>query len=341
MSGMNLAKIASHLILAGLEHETNGKAITSDCPVCKGKMTMAADVEFGKMRVVCNTGCNDIAIIRALAADKDPSRARFDAYKVQWEEGAKGKPAKLIMPGIPNHDDLAGQLAWLTSVLNLDRGHPVTKAVRYGKHGQDGAVELERADALPLRFEPAAVMNTSRRLLPALGWQLLPTDAQPHGFKDEDCRTVAHVVQLAVGVCKAPTAAQDAAGVVSTFISRSTPIHGHSTYGTITEKWPGLNALVKPDRDSRYGASNYLVDSNTGELAIRVSDLKLAARDHEGSSLPHGWLDYRMEALGWKRVMVEGRQRPGREGLKGPHLAMLFWRGMWVTPAVETGDVST
>lgn len=334
----NLARIANHLVLAGLEHEHNGKTIASDCPICRGSRTMVADVDHGKMRFACATGCDEVEIMRALKADRDPTRARFDAYNVQWEDGAKGKPKKLVMPGLPAHDDLAGQLAWLTSVLNLDREHPVTKAVRYGRHGQDGAVELERAEALPLRFEPAAVMNTSRRLLPALGWQLLPTDAQPHGFKDEDCRTIAHVVQLAIGVCKAPTAAQDAAGVVSTFIFRSTPIYEHTTYGPIDERYAALHALVRPDRDR---ASNYLVDRNTGELVIRVCDLKAAAREHEGTGLPHGWLDYRMEALGWQRITIEGRRESGRAGLRSAHLRSSFWRGMLITTEAESDDVST
>lgn len=68
--------------------------------------------------------------------------------------------------------------------------------------------------------------------------------------------------------------------------------------------------------------ARYLVDANTGELVIRVGDLQAAARAHIGSSLPRGWLDARMQALGWDR-----RGLDGHAGRQGRHARTLIYRG--------------
>ena len=71
----------------------------------------------------------------------------------------------------------------------------------------------------------------------------------------------------------------------------------------------------------------YLVDANTGELVIRVGDLQAAARSHIGSSLPRGWLDARMRALGWERRALDGHAVDGRAGRIGPHARTFVYCG--------------
>jgi hypothetical protein len=44
-----------------------------------------------------------------------------------------------------------------------------------------------------------------------------------------------------------------------------------------------------------------------------------AARRYEGTSLPRGWLDARIEGMEWKRITVAGYGQPGRASRTGPH----------------------
>ena len=237
---------------------------------------------------------------------------------------------KLVLPVVPEHDDLPGLLAWLTTVLNLDPAHPVTDVRHEGQRGPEGHVHITRAGAGSIRFEPARAISTARQMLPALIFQRHLSDGEPHGFRDQDCRTVAHVITKACGVCAAPDEAQEAAAIVGTFTFRAEPVEGFTTYGTPAQRYEAAEALrtgFDAYEDRPGGRSRYLVDDHTGEIVIRVSDLQVAGREHTGSSLRHGWLDARMEHLGWARARLEGRALPGREGRKGPHLRCDVYRG--------------
>jgi hypothetical protein len=79
---------------------------------------------------------------------------------------------------------------------------------------------------------------------------------------------------------------------------------------------------------------------------IAVSNLQDAARRHVGSSLPHGWVDARMEAIGWERITLDGYDQSGRDGRRrGRHARIDAYRGQ-LRPVSEeaedaTGPVST
>jgi hypothetical protein len=75
------------------------------------------------------------------------------------------------------------------------------------------------------------------------------------------------------------------------------------------------------------GGPRYLIDAKTEELVIGVADLADAARGHTGSSLRRGWLDARMDGLGWRRIRLDGHALSGREGRKGPHAGVSAYRG--------------
>lgn len=277
------------------------------------------------------------AIVAERAGDPSRNGAALEQRPTRYAVTFTGdRVPKLILPVVPAHDDHAGLLAWQTSVMGLDPRHPATRAVHEGQAGPDGHVHISRAGAPPIRFEPASIVNTARKFLPALGWQLQPTDREPFGFKDEHCRRIAHVLRLACGTSKAPDAKQEAAAIAGTFLGRSEAVEGYTGYGTSPQRYEAAEALRRDD----YGSpARYLIDSQTGELCIRVSDLQAAAREHVGASLPHGWLQARMEHLGWDRVRLDGHRSPGREGRGGPHARCDVFRGH--LPTDDDGPVTT
>jgi hypothetical protein len=265
------------------------------------------------------------ASMRALQAEPTGPAAQNGqpgprAYSITFTDD---KTPKLVLPDVPAHDDLAGLAAWQTGVLQFDPNHPATGGVHEGSRGADGHAVILRAGAPPIRFEPASKANTARQLLPTLSWQLLPTDGEPYGFKDEHCRRIAHVLRLLCGVSTAPTVAQETAGIVRTFLSSAYADEGHTTHGTGGQRYEAAVAL----QHEPGAPPHYLVDANTGELVIRVGDLQAAARTHAGSSLPLGWLDARMENLGWRRCELDGHALPGRNGRSGPHVRAIVYRG--------------
>lgn len=127
------------------------------------------------------------------------------------------------------------------------------------------------------------------------------------------------------------------AGIIGTFISGAVAIEEHTTYGSSAQRYEAAVALQR-DLDDMSGMPRgpvrYLVDTNTGELVIRVGDLQAAARSHIGSSLPRGWLDARMRALGWDRHALDGHAVDGRAGRHNAHARTFIHRGH----VPQTGD---
>lgn len=277
--------------------------------------------------------------LRALRGEDPPaSNGSAPVHRAVYEVTfTDGKPPKLVLPDVPPHDDPVALADWTTSVLRLDPQHPAIGAVHEGLRGPEGHVEIRRAGAPSIRFEPAASMNTARRLLPALAWQLQPTDGEPYGFKDEHVRRIAHVVRLLCGASTEISEAQETAGIVGTYVSAAVPVEGHTTYGTSAQRYEAAVALQRAldDLTGRpIGPARYLLDASTGELVIRVGDLQVAARAHIGSSLPRGWLDARMQALGWERRGLDGHAGDGRAGRHSAHARTFIYRGH----VPQTGD---
>jgi hypothetical protein len=241
---------------------------------------------------------------------------------------AKGK---LVLPPAPPHDDPAGLCAWLTTVLALNPGHPITGGVRQGLAGPEGHVELRRADAQPLRFEPASQIDSPQRIHEALNWRMIPTDGAVPAFKGEHCRQIAHVIRMLCGWADRMTEADEAGGIVGCYLGAAQAIEGHTTYGTVPQRYEAATALqrgIDDDSGRSVGPQKYLLDSSTGEYVVRVADLSVAARVYTGGGLPHGWLDARMEALGWERIQLSGYSEAGRDGRRtGHHARCNAYRG--------------
>jgi hypothetical protein len=211
---------------------------------------------------------------------------------------------------------------------------------------------LTRAGAHGIRFEPFKVLNTPARLVEALSGWALPTDGATPAFKTEHCRAITHVVRMLCGTTETITAEQESAAILSAYLNAATRVEGFTTYGTTGQRYEAAQALANPlaakldrtpsaaNRHGSFIAPAFLVDANSGEYVIRVSDLAESARRHVGASLVRGWLDGRLSALGWARVTLDGHRRAGREGRTSPHARCDIYRGLLPALADE-GSVTT
>jgi hypothetical protein len=271
----------------------------------------------------------------------DLAQRRQERFAVVWDEARK--PPKPVLPVLPALADLAGQSGWMTSVLNLDVAHPITGGVHQGLSGGAGHVELSRLGAEALRFEPASKIASAQKLSEELVWQLLPTDGEPYPWSNPQAVKIARVVRLLCGATKARTTAQETALFVTTFIDAAEQVDGN-THGSVAERGEAVVRL-RPTEDNygRPNKSRYLVDADSGEFVVRVSDLLTLTRRLIGGSLAHGALDAWMDAFGWERRTLEGHSLPERPGDRGRHRRCDIYRG--VLPPVDDpedeGSVTT
>lgn len=277
-------------------------------------------------------------IMAAIAGDRGARNGSAPvAYTITVD--AKGK---LLFPDLPAHNDPRGLCAWVTRALNLDPRHPVRGATHEGLRGPDGHVVLARREAVAIRFEPASKMNNPPRLIETLSWWKIPTDGLTHAYKAGDCRLISHAVRMLCGAHRGMTEAQQAEAIVADLMQAALAVCDRTTYGTPAQRYEAAIGLRR-ERDEAtgrpLGPPRYLIDQNTGELVIAVSDLAEAARRHVGSSLARGWLDARMETLGWARIVLDGHEMRGRGGRQGAHARVFAYRGL--LSAVSGGSDDT
>lgn len=239
------------------------------------------------------------------------------------------KTGKLKLSEIPV--ERGKQLNWLTDTLARDPERPIVACEWQGVRGPEGHVVLKRAGARPIRFEPAAHIMTPLRLSEALAFQREPTDEEPPAFTGAHCRKIAHVIGTLCDSSFALEEQEETEGIVGAFLQASEPVEGFTTHGTTSQRYEAAEALQRPRDESTgfpLGAPRYLIDSATGELIIRVSDLRETARKYVGGSLRRGWLDGRIANLGWSRAQLDGHLLAGRDGRQGgPHLRCEVYRG--------------
>ena len=227
--------------------------------------------------------------------------------------------------------------------LQPKRRAPITSGHHEGLRGAAGHVVLKRRNAPPIRFEPASRINTPARLIEDLSWQALPIDGAVHALKGEHCRDFAHIVRMLCGATKAITDEEETAGLVMVFLAGAVAVEGYTTHGTPPQRYEAATALQRDLEEHTghpCGPPRYLLDANTGEYVIRVQDLGESARRQLGSSIARGFLDGRMEGLGWTRARLDGHAAPGRSGRSGPHARCHVYRGLIAAPSNE-GSVTT
>lgn len=266
--------------------------------------------------------------------------SRTASYAITWTDT---KPPRLVLPPKPAVDDPAGLCAWLTATFNLNPAHPITSGHHEGLRGVAGHVVLKRRNAPPIRFEPASRINTPARLIEDLSWQTLPTDGAIHALKGEHCREIAHVCRMLCGATKAISDEEETAGLVIAFLGAALEREGFTTYGTPEQRYEAAAALQR-DVDEMtgrpVGAPRYFIDASTGEYVIRVQDLAESVRRQLGSGLARGFLDARLDGIGWTRARLDGHALPGRAGRSGPHARCQVYRGLLAGPDNE-GSVTT
>jgi hypothetical protein len=262
---------------------------------------------------------------------------RLDGAITGWPEVTFNAKGKLVLPEIPDLGDVLGECRWLTVVFNLDPHHPVKGAELQGRRGSDGHVVMRRVDAPDITFAPAAVVNTALKLVTELSWQKLPSDGQVHPLMNEHCRAISHVLRMLCDDREAMTRAQEADAILATYTATAIPVEGRTTYGTAAQRYDAAVALRREvsSRGQPIGSGHYLIDADTGELVVQVSDLQDAARRYEGESLARGWLDAMMDEAGFKRVTLDGHAEPGRAGRQGRHVRVFAYRGHRLTAGDE------
>ena len=229
-------------------------------------------------------------------------------------------------------------------MFNLDGRRPIIDGRRLGHRGAAGHVQLQRHDAPEILFEPASRINVPGQLTTDLDWQKIPTDGEGYGYTADHCHRIAHVVRLLCGATDMLTAEDETQHIVSTFLELAVqcddPGHLLTTYGGSPQRYAAATALQREvDQLGRPAeAPKYLLDAYTGEHVIRVSDLEAFTRQHLGSSLARGFLDARMQTIGFTRISIDGHERGGEGRVDNPHARCSAYRGHMPTPEPDPLD---
>lgn len=259
------------------------------------------------------------------------------SYKVDFKESKSGV-RKLVLPATPPAEDTAGLCEWLTEVFARNPLHPITGASWQGAEGPDGQIVIHRAGkAKDIRFDPARHLNAPVKVIESLSWFRSPGDNAPHAYNLDHCRVIAWVVGTLCDTSKAETVEQEAEALLGAFTQLAEAVAGHTTRGTQAQRFEAATALRR-DIDEMTGRTKgrprYLIERATNEagellaeLAIPVGDFTAFARNYLGRSLTRGWLDSRMETLGWERIMLDAHAIEGRSGRHSPHARIGIYRG--------------
>lgn len=267
----------------------------------------------------------DEAVVLELAADVTgryepaPETEREDKdYPIYFDDKNKLQ----VHPHPSGNEEIC---QWLTGVLR-SRQHPIFAGQHFGSGGR-GKVELLRVGAEPMKFEPASLLNTSKHLIATLVWQ---ADEPPYGLRDEHAREIAFTVRLLCGPHRELTDTEETFGIIHTYVAEAIAIEGHTLHGTVPQRYEALKA-TRRDLDGTtgrpIGPPRYLVDAQTDDLVVPVAELQTVARRFIGSSIAHGWLDARMEGIGWARISLSAHAEPGRAGRHSDHVHFDAYRG--------------
>jgi hypothetical protein len=260
-------------------------------------------------------------------------RPQQSKYAPSWRDGNNGKRS-YVLASLPPDDDLANNLEWLTLTLGLDPRRPITAALRLGTFDADGSVVLTRAGGAPeLRFAPFARMCTPAKLLETLNACMDSSDGIAPPITGEHIPPILAAVRRVTDASERVTACERFGAIVRTFIADAHALPMGTRPSTSAERYELAKALSRPldDFGRPTDRPRCVVDPDTDELLIRASDLAVAARTFEGTSLRRGELQALIAENGWRRVTIDGHALPGGAGRRGPHARVYAYRGQLAT----------
>lgn len=115
---------------------------------------------------------------------------------------------------------------------------------------------------------------------------MIDTDGAVHALEGKHCRQIVHVVRMLCGATQTMSDRQEAEAIIGTFMQGADAVEGHTTYGTSGQRYEAAVALrhvVDEVTGRPIGAPRYVIDANTGEFVIGVSDLQDAATSARAS----------------------------------------------------------
>ena len=326
------------------------------CPVCGGAARVAAHgdrldaqclsarCEPDEVRAALGDGTT-AAIMRELRSARG-TRSRPASRSAPRASSSGGEDGGL--PPLPDSDDTPALCVWLTSAFALDASRPIVGGRWLGVRGPDGHVELRRGGARPIRFEPVRHVNSPMRLIESLSWFRERGDGLLPAYRSSHCRQIAHAIATVCDAAAADDAEAEAHAIVAAYTAAAEPVEGLTTYGTAQQRYEAALGLRRSGDEMTgraVGPARYLIDAGTGqridadtgelldvgadpEVVLPVGELADTARRVIGSSLPRGWLDARLAAIGFERIILEGWAEPGRAGRRGSHARIHAYRGV-------------
>ena len=251
-------------------------------------------------------------------------------YKVTLEvpEGArKGTKQQLKLPDPPPHDDILGNCAWLTAVLHLDPKYPITFGKWYGLRGGRGAIVLEREGTESISIEPASSILNVGRFMEQLMFTRITTDREPYPYTNHHCRTISHVIHRLCDSTNAISERDETMSALLALIADARRVDGFTLYGTTPQRYEMLEALQRDNGKRAHQLEpwerRYAVDTTTGEYVVPADELRAFMRKQFGSAISRGWLEGRLEKVGWKQQHLTARPE-GRGSKQGERY---IWRG--------------
>jgi hypothetical protein len=314
----------------------NGNAPADAAPIIAGQRNARlASLAGGLRRKGATLDELTAALAEANAARCRPPLPDDELHRIAQSimryEPAVDKKGKPLLAALPDGQDREGLLAWLGATLRFAADHPATGVLRTGNSGGAARLEVQRKAAPSVVFEPAATVDVPGRLATALAWSSTVGDGVAPTLSPPQCQMVGWCLRALCDLAATTTADEEAHGVIADLLGAAELVEGHTILGDAQQRYAAVLAL-RGSSEARYDRPEWdpgrvLVDRETGLVVARLSDLQSAARRVHGGAVPRGFVEGRLAAIGWRRVVLEGHKAPGRAGRAGPRAAAVTMVG--------------
>lgn len=144
-------------------------------------------------------------------------------------------------------------------------------------------------------------------------FQLLAGDGRPYGWSDEDCGRIAYVIHQMAKVENAFDIVAESQSIINTYRERAVAVPVDITTGPVAKFEAAVAIRAIEDDYGRVKQYRYGVDAKDNML-IRVTDLIQTTRAMFPGTLANGWLDGRMDLIGFVKTSFQGYAQRGVEG---------------------------